>query len=606
MKIIIYDAEVFRFDSMFGFLTINENGSKEIYQTWNKEDVKNFYLDNVSDSIFVGHNCLTYDNPILEQMNRGKNPYDTSKKIVRDNIRARCYLDIMSFDNMRIRRQPFSLKLTELIAGKKIDQSDVDFDLPRPLTLEEKIRTESYNLSDLEQTLYNFERFYPQFELRLMIAKTFGLPVKDALKLTEAQLAARVLGAKKDDSLRYKPVKPKIWDTLHIKNEKVREWYLNEKYMTSNLSVRLCECDLTLGKGGIHGAELKCHYDKLLYADVGGFYNRIMLNLDLFPRTMSEESKQKYRSMFKDQLEMKKDPSKANARKAFKTILLSVFGAMNNEYGDFYDPAHFYLVTLSGQLYIIDLLEKLDGLVKGVNINTDGIMIAVKDPKDEDKAKVIIREWEDRTDFEMEVGYLYDMWQRDVNTYFCLDEKGNVDYKGSDVVNYMTDDKAFGAGKLFDANNPPVIAKGLIDWLLFDVPVEETVQKCKTDLRNFQYACKKGTFDFMTYDTIRLVKKPGRKAAIEEKVSSETMKPLVRAFAARIQYDPDGNAVIHTLVKHKDPSKKGASTQKVGNLPESVFLWNDSIENPPQELKDRIDYQFYIDKIYDKVLEFIQ
>lgn len=603
MKIIIFDAEVFPFDAMFGFLILYENGTKEIYQTWDPEDIKDFYYEHKDDSIFVGHNSQSYDIAILDQIIKGKNPYDMSKKIVKDNIRPKCYLDIIQFDIMRLRRTPFSLKLTELIAGKSIETSEVDFDIARPLTLDEKELTEKYNRSDLEQTLYNFEKFYPQFELRVNIGLTFDIPLKDAFRLTEAQLAANILGAKKDESLKYKPLKPEIWPTLKIKNQKVIDWYLNEEYLKSNLTFNLCGCELTLGKGGIHGAELKCHYDKLIYADVGGYYNSLMILLDLFPRTMDEAAKQKYKKMFKDQLEMKKDPNKANARKAFKTILLAVFGAMNNEYSDFYDPYKFYQVTLSGQLYLVDLLEKLEGLVKGVNINTDGVFLALIKPEYEEQVIKIIEEWEARTGFRMDKGYLHQLWQRDVNCYFAIEDSGEIHYKG-DIINYKTDDKSYGAFRLFDATNPPIIAKGTIDYLLYDILPEETVQKYRSELINFQYSAKKGTFDYLTYDTIRLVKGK-RKNPIEELVSSERIKPLNRAFAAKIEYGPDGNAIIHTLVKHKDPLKKGASNAKVANLPNSVFVYNEDITNAYEELKGRINYQYYIDAIYDKILEFI-
>ena len=603
MKLTIYDFEIFPYSHLLGTITINEDGSKELYQTWSMEDMKDLYNDTVNDTIWVSHNGLHYDQPIFQEILKGRNPYTLSRKIVKDGYNARSYLPMMEFDCMKVRRTPFSLKLTELISGRSIETTEVDFDLPRELNYDEKILTEGYNKADLEQTLYNFEKFYSQFQLRINIGQTFNISIKDSLKLTEAQLAARVLNVQKDDSLKYKPVFPKIWPTLQIKNQKVIDWYLNQEYMNSNLTINLCGCEHTLGKGGIHAALLKVFFDKVLYADVGGYYNRIMMNLDLFPRSMSEESKQTYRRMFQDQLSMKGIPEKANARKSYKTILLAVFGSMNNEYCEFYDPYNFYLVTLSGQLYIVDLLEKLEGLVKAVQSNTDGIMLHIIDPKNEDLVRKIIHEWEERTGFEMEIGNLFKLYQRDVNCYFCLDEKGNVDYKG-EVINYITDDKAYGACKLFDASNPPIIAKGIIDFLLFDILPEETVQKYKTVLTNFQYQCKKGTFDYLTYDTINLVKGKNKKPK-EELISSEIIKPLNRAFAAKIEYNDLGDAIIHTVVKHKDPTKKGTSAQKVANLPESVFIYNKDINNAYEVLKGKINYQYYIDKIYEKILEFL-
>lgn len=603
MKIIIWDLEIFPFDFLGGFLIIHENGNKELFQSWSREEIKQFFEENKIDSIFVGHNSYSYDAPVLESILKGKNPYEVSQKIIKENFRPRCYLNFYQWDTMSVRRTPFSLKLTELISGKNISTTEVDFDLARPLTLEEKLKTESYNKDDLEQTLYNFEKFYPQFELKLNIINTFHLPLKEGLKCTEAQLAAKVLGANRDDSLKYKLVKPQIWPTLKIKNQELLNWYLNEDFMNENFIINICGAEHTLGKGGIHASLNKVYYDKVLYYDVSGYYNLVMINLDLLPRTLSKEGKQKYIDMYHQQLEMKRDPSKKNARKAYKTILLSVFGSANNQYGDFYDPSNFYKITLSGELFIIDLLEKLEGLVEVVQSNTDGVILHPFNWDDEEKIDAVINEWEKRTGFNMEKGYLYNLWQRDVNAYFCLDENDEVDYKG-DIVNYKTDDQAYGACKLFDAKEPPIIAKGLIDLLLYGISPEETVQKYKKELINFQYSCKKGTYDYMTLDTIKLVKGT-KKHATEELVNSEVVKPLNRAFAAKVKYDKDGNMVITRLVKHKDPSKKGASSAKVSNLPDSIFVYNEDIINAYDKLYDKINYQYYIDRIYEKVLEFL-
>lgn len=603
MKIIIWDLEIFPFDFLGGFLIVHENGNKELFQSWSREEIKQFFEENRMDSIFVGHNSFSYDAPVLESILKAKNPYEVSQKIIKQNIRPRCYLNFYQWDTMSIRRTPFSLKLTELISGKNISTTEVDFDLARPLILEEKLKTESYNKDDLEQTLYNFEKFYPQFELRLNIINTFHLDLAKGLRWTGTQLAEEVLGAVRDDSLKYKVVKPQIWPTLQIKNQEVINWYLNEEYMERNLVINVCRTEHTLGRGGIHAAQSQVHYDKVLYYDVSGYYNLCMLNLGLLPRTLNEAAKERYRNLYHEQLKMKGIPEKANARKAYKTILLSVFGAMNNEYGRFYDPYHFYLVTLSGQLFIIDLLEKLEGLVEVVQSNTDGIVLHPYDWKDEEKIDSIVNEWEKRTGFNMEKGVLRNLWQRDVNCYFALDEKGEVDYKG-DVINYLTDDSAYGACKLFDAKEPPIIAKGLIDFLLFDISPEETVQKYKKELINFQYSCKKGTYDYMTLDTIKLVQGT-RKHATEKLINSEKVKPLNRAFAAKVKYDEDGNMIVTRLVKHKDPTRKGSSSAKVSNLPDSIFVYNEDIINNCDELYDKINYQYYIDRIYEKVLEFL-
>lgn len=601
MKIICYDFEIYRYDYLLGTLII-ENGQETFFQTWDLKEIKQFYYDNHKNSIWVSHNGSHYDQPVYEQILKNQDPYVASKKIIRGELKFKANLDINEFDCMTIRRAPFSLKLTELIVGKNIHTTDVDFDLERELTEKEKRLTEEYNKDDLRQTFYNFQKFYPQFELRINIAKTFNLSIKDALRSTEAQLAAKVLGAKKDPSLKYNSLYPEIWPTLRIKNQKVLDWYLNQDYMQKNLTLNLCNCEIILGKGGIHGAQNKYYCEKLIYADVSGYYNRIMINLDLFPRTMDIDSKNRYIDMFYKQLEMKKDPSKKNARKAMKTILLSVFGAMNNEYGEFYDPYKFYLVTLSGQLYLIDLLEKLDGLVTGININTDGIMIVPLDWNNEDKIMNIINEWQKRTNFIMDIGYLTKLYQRDVNTYFAIEGDGEIHYKG-DIVNYSISDKAYGSGQLFDCTNPPIIAKGCIDFFLYDIDPEETVEKNKTNLRMFQYPCKKGTFDYITEDSFVFFNNI-RGKQISQLYHSREVKPLNRVFAKKLELK-NGMKTYTILTKHKNSNGKHVK-QKIANLPDSIFIYNEDITDAYEKLKDKIDWQYYVNRIYEKLAEFVQ
>ena len=60
----------------------------------------------------------------------------------------------------------------------KLEAFAAPFIMPIQLTDEEKKLTESYNLDDLKQTLYNFKMFYNQFKLRIQIIKKFNTTKK--------------------------------------------------------------------------------------------------------------------------------------------------------------------------------------------------------------------------------------------------------------------------------------------------------------------------------------------------------------------------------------------------------------------------------------------
>jgi hypothetical protein len=286
----------------------------------------------------------------------------------------------------------------------------------------------------------------------------------------------------------------------------------------------------------------------------------------------------------------------------YKTILLSVFGAMNNEYTDFYDPWKALLVTISGQLFLVDLLEKMEGLVTVVQANTDGLMLIPNDWDKEHEIVKIIEEWENRTGFVIKKEHVYNLWQRDVNCYICQDENGGVIFKGDTFRNYIVDDVQYASCRLFDCKEPPIIAQGVGDYLLYGKLPEDTVKEKANNLILFQYSCKKNTYNYLTEDKILLYKNEKGKTK-EELISSEKIKPLNRAFAGKPEYI-DGLPVITIITKHKDVNGKH-SQAKVANLPNSVFVYNEDITDAYDKLKDKIDWQYYIDRIYEKILDFM-
>lgn len=583
MNIILYDFEVFKYDTLFGCKIISGDNIK-IFQTWDLEEIKNFYEIHKND-IWVGHNIKNYDNLILEAVVLNKNPYLMSKKIINSTVRPYCNLKLYYYDLMNI-RTPYSLKATELYDGKNISESEVDFNIDRELTEEEKLKTESYNRDDLNQTESNFNELKSEFKMRLDILKEFNLPL-DYLSVTGTKLAAIVLGAKKVEGIEYDFVKPKIYDTLRVKNKDLLNYYLSEKFRTSEkLTIKVGGVDQQIGSGGIHAAIPKYHTNKALYFDVSGYYNLIMINYGLLPRTLPPEAKEKYIYMYHEQLRLKKiDPIK---RGVYKCILLSVFGAMMNEYTDFYDPQHGLLVTITGQLFAIDLMEKLEGIVKVIQSNTDGIIVEPYNWDDEQKVIEIVEEWEKRTGFVIKKEHIYDIWQRDVNCY-CYKKDNEIHTVGESVRQYDKWKHMF-LGNFFDSKEPSIFAHIVVDYLINEITPEETVEKYKKELRMFQYNCKKKSFDYTELQENDI---------INNVVKTTRLQGVNRVFPSK-----DKN-IIGMIYKCRSEGK--VKRAKVANLPDNVFVYDEDINNEKtiNELINKIDYQYYINRGYEKILEFI-
>lgn len=589
MKIIIFDYEVFKYDCLLGTKIIEDDGSTTIRQIWGNTEIRDFCEQHIND-MWIGHNNDFYDNHITETILNNGNPYKKSKKIINASIRGKANIPMISYDLMCCRN--YSLKMTELLVGKRIHTSDVDFDVDRPLTDEEKQKTEDYNRSDLEQTYHNFLELYDIFLLRLNLMQEFKLD-KSLLTATEARIASTALGAKQIEGIENTYVAPKMYDTLQIKNKDVIDFYLSEGFRkdasgkTKKLSVILCGVEHKLGAGGIHAAIPKCHETDMLYLDVSGYYNLVMINYNLLPRTIPPQGKELYEYMYHQQLKLKGvDDTK---RWVYKTILLAVFGASMNEYTDFYDPQIGSLITITGQLFLVDLLEKLEGKIKLIQSNTDGIIIKALPGHTNEELIEIVNEWCTRTGFVIKPKYLAEIHQRDVNNYCYRMKDGSTDTKGDAFIGSWAIDEPV-KNEFYTSKEPAIIAKAVLAYFLEKIPVEETVEKYKNNLLYFQYLCKKLSYSYCEYETTNVE---------TGEVKSERIGDLNRGFA--LKYD----GTINIIQKYKYRDGKVAKA-KMPNMPDNYFIYNEEVlsDETVKKLQEKIDYDYYIDRAYKRISEF--
>lgn len=563
MKIIVFDFEIFKYDSLLGVYDVN---AKKYYQTWNLEEIREYYWSNVN-AIWIGHNNTDYDNHILEAIVKAHNPYLLSQKIV--NEHKRCYLNIKLnyYDVMAM--HPTSLKAVEASVGKNISESEVDFNIDRPLTSEEKLRVERYNRDDLDQTFQDLVLSKSEFQLRLDLIKEFNLSL-DALHFTQAQIAEAVLQAEPIIDIENKPVKPVMYPQMKIKNQEIIDYYLSDGFRTDyKPTFELCGLVHQLGAGGIHAGRKKCHYDWAFYFDVSGYYNLVMINYNLFSRAMPAESREKYIHMYKEQLRLKKiDPVK---RANFKTVLLAVFGAQMNKHSKFYDPWTGALVPIVGQLFLVDLLEKLEGKVELIQSNTDGIIAKPLLGVSDEELLEIVNEWQDRTGFVLKMDKIYDIHQRDVNNYMYRDADKNIHTVGEAVKYYECWENPL-LKNSYNSKEPIIIHYCIVEYFMNGKKPEETIVKYAKNLRMFQWICKLQTYDYLTFES-------GMEVTRLQKVN--------RAFASKV------SGMIYKNKKNKH--------DRYSNLPDKVFVYNEDLSGLDQK---RIDYIYYARRAYERINEF--
>lgn len=592
MNIAIFDFEVFRYDTLLGYGFVDlKTGNCAYKQTWDLNEMRELYNTYGADTIWVGWNSNHYDDLIFEAIVKNQvSPFVKSKELIGQKWKPFCRFPFFGYDLLNGFLNPPSLKLTEALEGDSIDTTEVDFDLQRPLTAEERAQTEQYNMSDLKRTYKNFCKFKGKFELRIAMINEFNIPLQQGLRMTGTQIAAAALGAKAVPGIENQKIKPVLYPTLQVKNQQMIDWFLGEKFREKeNIRLNICNTTVNFAAGGAHSECNKYHAKKAMYADISGYYNLVMMNFDLLPRTLDEAGKERYKFMYHEQLRLKKiDPGK---RKIYKTICLSVFGAMNNEHTDFYDPQKALLVTSSGEMFMLDLLEKLDGLGTAFNVNTDGIMFEPFDWNDEEKIRNIIQEWVERNGFAVKTGIITDYHGRDVNCYVMREPDGELCFKGEAVKNYDISDKAFAEGAFFNCKEPPIIAKGIVAAFMDGILPEQFVEQNKNDMKLYQYTCKKNTFDYLAYKMTTI----NTGSIAEYQIQSPS-----RCFAKK------DISSVGTIIKHR--TKNGKHTfAKVQNLPDNVFIWNDEIlsEDAINKIVPQIDYKYYVNRIYERINEFL-
>jgi hypothetical protein len=179
---------------------------------------------------------------------------------------------------------------------------------------------------------------------------------------------------------------------------------------------------------------------------------------------------------------------------AAKLVLNTTFGTMKDTYNKMYDPMQATRVCVSGELYILDLIEQLYRAVGEsltlIQLNTDGWVISLPRTSLGDVEKAV-GVWQARTGLTVDTDEIEVIVQANVNNYVLRTTDGVVKTKGGVVARH--------AGGDFKSNSATIIDKAVADYLLDGVPIAETVEACD-ELERFQIVAKMGsTFQRMVH-----------------------------------------------------------------------------------------------------------
>ena len=525
--IMIYDVEIFKKDDLYVF---KDYFTKEVFIINNDlESLRKFYLE-YRDSVFIGYNNISYDNNIFRSQLQGKNPYHVSKAVIESDDRALMYkmfdtkkTPLFSMDLYQDNRR-FSLKEHAAFLGLNIMETQVDFDLDRELTDDEKVLNIAYCKNDVDATELRFEQNLPMLLAKVVLAAKFGLD-KLSLSMTNANLTATILGAIKSEDRDDERDYYELPDGFLIENQDVLDNMTGELPEKIAFSVERRDVRLDLGEGGSHSAipSFINVTEPMYHNDATSLYPSSIELFDLASRNIPEEYKGRYIQIIEDRVEAKHNKNKMitiNGVEVFgwvldmgyKLPLNTKYGAMGYKFNKLYDARNRLLVCLVGQLAFFDLLEKLEPHAKIIQTNTDAIDMIPNSDKDLEASEVIIKDWEKRTGYNMESKKYVEMFQKDVNNYVQRMEK-------NDEVNIVG---AIGLTRGLK-NSKAIVSNAFINYLLAEKDYKEFIYECD-ELRQYQIISKTG----WTFDETVMIDKNGNELPAQK---------VNRVFAVREDYD---------------------------------------------------------------------
>ena len=544
MALIFCDFEVFKHNWLVVFA--DTDAEKFTVINDNAEKLNNYY-DQHKNDVFVGYNVRNYDQWIFKAILAGFNPKGINDHIIVDGKNGYLYssqlreFPLIFYDVMP--NIPTSLKTLEGFMGKNIKETDVDFNIDRPLTPEEIMLTEKYCRADVEALIEVFIKQKKEFESHMSLINTFDLPI-EYLGKTKAQLSAEILECQPvnyDDEWNISFI-----DTLRIKKYSyVIDWFKQQNDYKAKLATNVAGVPHVFAFGGLHGAVEKYHSTgQILHVDVNSFYPAIMIEYGLLSRSMREP--EKYREIRDKRIEYKKAKNPLQA--PYKIVLNSTYGICKDKYNKAYDPRRANEICINGQLLLLDLIEHLESIngFELIQSNTDGLIIKIPDTDEAfNEVDDVCYEWEQRTKMTLGFDYIREIWQKDVNNYVFIDVDGNVERKGAYVKCNSDLD-----------NDLPVINTALVEFFVNKTPVQDSIMNCK-ELIQFQKVYKlTSKYLYCTHNGKRLDGK------------------VFRVFAS----NKNNDGVLYKVKRKVD--KNGVqylSSEKFINCPINCFIRNDDI-----------------------------
>jgi DNA polymerase elongation subunit (family B) len=233
----------------------------------------------------------------------------------------------------------------------------------------------------------------------------------------------------------------------------------------------------SMGIGGLHSMEKSAGHigtpDVLLRdVDVVSYYPSLMMQCGLSPVNMGDYFQEVFKYFFDRRMAAKREGNGSVAQ-TLKIILNGTYGKLGSMYSLMYSPDLMIQVTVTGQLALLMMIERLEAAgIPVISANTDGVVSAC--PAHLNPVRLeIVKQWERETGLETEETEYRALFSRDVNNYCALKAGGGAKAKGVLVP----------PGVQKNPDNE-IVSQAVMQFLDTGKPLAETILHCR-DIRKF-------------------------------------------------------------------------------------------------------------------------
>lgn len=244
-----------------------------------------------------------------------------------------------------------------------------------------------------------------------------------------------------------------------------------------------------------------------------GYSSRNQKNKEAYVDLLEMRMKAKHNELSDDFLKPL-NLTNADLKLGLKLPLNAYTGTLRATFNKLYDNLQGFSICTTGQCLILQLIHDLQKVptLEMISANTDAVMYTI-DEEYKEQAHKVLHDWEELTKLELEEDKIVKIIMRDVNNYAEIvqvsDNDYEVHYKGGELTRGEHKFKWNKEKKIFEysfkdslkSNSMSIVSEALLKFLLFNIPIRDTIDKCD-DIFRFQIISHLGsTYEKMVQES---------------------------------------------------------------------------------------------------------